>query len=389
VKAACFPLLFILFALITLIPTKNANATDGVELRPVPERHIIELNSNQPYVAGYHVNSPNLLTRETVHAAAITVSFPSTDASYFPSGSWLGGGMFVQAQDNKLKHVDYAFYMMLVSDSSDDLFVDLGLHETRESTAPLQMPTEELVYAYTWQVSGINHETPVTLLASWDSEGFVHYSLSTAGTNINITSVNVADFPNCGSIIPQFYAGNYIAGTAFPFYHYVYYFQFGVVSSQIIADTHWSVDLKEPKILRNPEWHLGSGWHQVETAWSTQGDISYLDYDWKWGGKPYRGVSANYHQKPLENKYEVIFFYNGQTLPAGTMLWQQEASKTENSGKIQLLDQYSKTLMAGQAGILSIGIIITIGIAIGKITLRRLPMKTHYAKLPKKPRLAT
>lgn len=314
----------ILFMFLVLSPVM---AADDVKLIPVSTHHVAELNSNQPYVGGYHVNTPDLLTRETVQATAITVGFPSTDPSYFPSGSWLGAGMFVQAQDNKLKHVDYAFYTMLVLDSDGQFYVDLGLHETRESTAPLQMPTEELIYAYTWQISGIDPATPVTLLAAWDKEGFVNYSLSTAQNNVSVTSIHVKSLPNCGSIIPRFYAGNFIAGTAFPFYHYVYYFQFGVVGSQVIGNSYWTVNVKEPEVLRNLEGHAEAVWQVIDTAWSTQGDIAYLDYDWMWGGAPYQGVSVVHGQNPRE----ITFLYTGQTLPRGTVLWQHEQLQNEGS----------------------------------------------------------
>jgi len=60
----------------------------------------------------------------------------------------------------------------------------------------------------------------------------------------------------------------------------------------------------------------------VDTAWSVQGDISYLDGSWMWGGAQYRGVSAQHYKNPLENPYELVFFYNGQTLQSGTVLWQ-------------------------------------------------------------------
>jgi hypothetical protein len=106
----------------------------------------------------------------------------------------------------------------------------------------------------------------------------------------------------------------------FPFGSYVQYFQFGVASSERIADPHGSVDLKNPMLLTDTQWKL------VNNAWSTQGDISYLDGSWVWGGMPYLGVSAQYYQNPLENPYEIIFFYNDQTVPSGTVLWQFENS---------------------------------------------------------------
>jgi len=234
--------------------------------------------------------------------------------------------MFVQGQDSKLRHVDYAYYTMFVIDSQGNFFVDIGLHQTRESTAPLQRPTEELVYAYTYRISGFNPETPATLFASWDSDEYLHYSISAGETNEPLLSTRVSSLPNCEGAINRFYAGTAIAGTAFPQNHYVYYFQFGVVSNRIIPNANWSAHLSEPRILRR------SGWSPVETAWSTQGDISYLDYDWVWGGTPFEGVSAQYHKNPLRNPYEVVFSHTGQTLPPGTVLW--ENAKTSNTSMI-------------------------------------------------------
>lgn len=293
----------------------SAKATDAIKLTPTDNHHLIELNSNQPYVAGFHVNTPDLETRERVFATAITVSFPSAETSHFPSGSWLGGGMFVQAQDNRIRHVDYAFYTMLVLDSEGSFFLDLGMYQTREATIPFHTPPEQLVYARTWQMSGVDPEIAFTLSARWDSEGWVHYSVYAAGFNFTLPPVDVVGFPDCEFMIRRFYAGNVVVGP-FPFSRYVQYFQFGVVSSTSIANNDWSVCLTDPQILRK------TGWVLVDTAWSIEGDISYLDNSWVWGGAPYYGVSAQYYRNPLENPYQVIFFYNGQTLSSGTILWQ-------------------------------------------------------------------
>jgi hypothetical protein len=315
VKISRLILLLAFLAIIPWIVISSAKASDTIELTPTENHHVIELNSNHPYAAGFHVNTPDLDTRETVLATTVTVSFPSTDTSYFPPDSWLGGGMFVQAQDSRYRNVDYAFYTMLVLDAADNFFLDVGIHQTREGTAPLHMPTEQLVYAYTWKVSGIDSETPVTLCARWDSNGWVYYSVSAPEFNVTLPPINVADLPDCKNIIRKFYAGN-VLNMPFPFGRYCQYFQFGVVSSRVIANDHWSVDLKDPRLLRK------TGWDFVDIAWSIEGDFSYLDGSWMWGGAPYHGVTAQYHRNPLENPYEVIFFYNGQTLPSGTVLWQ-------------------------------------------------------------------
>lgn len=324
-RASSLILLSSLLALALTFRAFPGKAGDTVGLVPTDEHHIAEINSDQLYVAGYHVNTPDLSTLESPNATAITVSFPSTEPSHFPPDSWLGAGMFVQAQDYKLYNVDYAFYTMLVVDDSGDLFLDYGMHQTRESTSPLQWPTADLLYAYAWQLQGIDLSTPVTLAAAWDQDGFVYYSILTTEINVTFPPVNVADLPGCESIIRRFFAGTYNAGLAFPFGHYVHYFQFGIISPQLIPDSHWAARLKEPRVLRR------SGWQLVDTAWSTQGDISYIDYDWKWGGEPHHGVSAQYYLNQLENPYELFFFYNGQTLPRGTVLWQNASTASKRA----------------------------------------------------------
>ncbi len=161
------------------------------ELNPTAEHHVAGLNSNMPYVAGFHVIADDLSLRETVNATAVTVSFPSTEPEFLPSGCWLGGGMFVQGQDHVFRNVDYGFYMMLVLDASGRLFIDLGLHQTEEATLPIQNPMSSLVYAYTWQLIGVDMSTPITLFQSWDGNGFVDYSMSVSGRDETLIAVNV------------------------------------------------------------------------------------------------------------------------------------------------------------------------------------------------------
>ncbi len=315
-RICCLVLLLVVLGIGLISTSAPSKAIGVIVLVPTDEHHVAELNSNQPYVAGYHVNTADLGTLESLNSTTITVAFPSSEPSQFPSDSWLGAGMFVQAQDYKLYNVDYAFYTMLVLDDVGGLFLDYGMHQTRESTSPLQWPTADMLYAYTWQLQGIDPSTPVTLTAAWDQDGFVHYSIHTLRNTVTLPPVDVASLPGCETIIRRFFAGTYNAGVAFPFGHYVHYFQFGVISSQIIASSDWSVRVKDPKVLRQ------DGWRIVDTTWSTQGDISYIDYDWKWGGEPYDGVSALYPLSQPEKPYELVFFYNGQTLPPGTILWQ-------------------------------------------------------------------
>jgi hypothetical protein len=107
--------------------------------------------------------------------------------------------MFVQGQDTHFRNVDYGFYMMLVLDASGRLFVDVGLHQTEEATAPIQTCRSNLVYAYTWQITGINTSTPVTLLQRWDNNATVHYSLSALDHNQTLLAQHVPSQPNCNT----------------------------------------------------------------------------------------------------------------------------------------------------------------------------------------------
>jgi len=154
----------------------------SLDLTPTENHHIAELNSNQPYVAGYAAISPDLSRLKAISAATINVSFMDTDTNYFPSDAWLGAGLFLQGQDNHYVFVDYGFYVMLVLDASNRLFLDVGLHQTRESSAPIQMPTSNLLYSYTWQISGIYPTTTATLGTEWDPEGYVHYWILPRGS---------------------------------------------------------------------------------------------------------------------------------------------------------------------------------------------------------------
>jgi hypothetical protein len=345
----------------SLTAISSTKSVASVELIAVENHHIIELNSDQPYVGAFHVNADDLSIRENVEATAVTVSILSTDLSSFPNGSWLAGGMFVQAQDSFYRNVDYAFYMMLVLDSSGSFYVDLGLHQTREETAPLHKPNEEVIYAYTWRASGIDYATPVTLAQKWTADGFVHYAISVPGGDFNLISVDVASKPYCDHIIRKFYAGNVVV-EPFPISRYVNYFQFGVVSSESMQNTHWTVYLKEPEMLRP------SGWSKVEKAWSIQGDIAYLDWSWKWGGSPYEGVDAQHCQSPL-GCHGLIFAYNKQTLLPGRVLWDDTAQS--QSGTVA-------TPVANGAAILVYGLAVGLAIAIGVRVKPSKQMSTNF-----------
>lgn len=314
----------------------------------------------------------DLSLRENVNATEVTVSFPSTQPELFPHGSWLGGGMFVQAQDHVFRNVDYGFYMMLVLDASGRLFVDVGLHQTEEATLPLQNPTSSLVYSYTWQISGLDPSTPITLLQSWDNNGIVDYSLSFSGIAETLTAVNVTNMPNCQNIIPKFYAGNVVIDP-FLFSRYINYFQFGIMSNQPITNPDWHVNLKEPEML-SP-----TGWAQVDKAWSLQGDHSYLGHDLMWGGAIYPDVDAQYYEHPLQNPYELIFSYSNNTLASGKVLWDLSNINTTNVGPFAFESQDLTMLARHFLPLVLTALGVTI--ALPFLLAKQMKRKTEYHKI--------
>jgi hypothetical protein len=248
--------------------------------------------------------------------------------------------MFLQAQDSRFLHIDYGFYMMLVIDAHGQLFVDVGLHQTRETSLPFQNPRSELVYAYTWRVTTTNSAIPITLSAHWDQEGNVHYFMFAEPTNVTLTAIHVPSLPNCENIIRWFYAGNAIVNP-FPVSTHVNYFQFGVVSSEALSGTPWVVNLRNPEIsrtgwvARGRTWreHGEKGWVAVDRAWTVQGDNSFLDADWKWGGMPYHGVDAQVQFNQQDQLREVFFSYTGETLEPGAILWEGFDSRLEGASE--------------------------------------------------------
>ena len=301
------------------VPFSMAESNSVPTFVSTDTHHVAELNSNMPYIAGFHVDTDDLSERETVNATAVTVSFGSTATGYFPAESWLGCGMFVQAQDHFFRNVDYGFYMMLVIDSSGTLFVDVGLHQTEEASSPIQAANSSLVYCYTWRVNNAEKSIQVELFQTWLDSDSVRYSLSVSGFNQTLGDINVRAMPNCNNIIPKFYVGNVVIGY-FPFGRCINYFQFGVASNKMIDNSHWQATIQNPMMLRT------KGWAQVSKAWLLEGDHSFLDQDLMWGGEAYPGINMTTSIDQSGNNYQLIFNYTGKHYSGSRTLWNEPAS---------------------------------------------------------------
>ena len=325
---------------------KTVGASQSEQFITVNKHHVAGINSGQPYVGEFQVLSDDFRVYRQIDGAQVTVTFSSTNTSAFPRESWLGAGMFLQAQDHKYLFIDYAFYVMVVLDSDGNVFFDIGLHQTMEGSLPIHQPDANLIYDYTWQLIGIDPNAAISLKAEWDSDGFVNYSYNITDNEFLVASIKPSAFNNCENMIPHFYQGNVI-GEQFPLGRYVDFLQFGLTSSQQIANTEWQVILEDPKFLKQDNWV------KVDKAWSVQGDISYLDQDARWGGEPYEGVDGQFPSKSDTNLHEVLFFFDGHTLNPGRVLWDTTSSVSNSSGEddnkdptLQITLLFSTSLLA-------------------------------------------
>jgi hypothetical protein len=331
------PMFMILLLITVLLGPTETTVADPIRLVPFNNHHVVEISSDQPYVAGFHILSDDLRTYKMIDGATVTVAFPSTNASSFPTGSWLGTGLFLQAQDHNYLFIDYGFYMIVVLDSSGSLFVDVGLQQTMEASLPVQQQDSRLVFAYTWQLFGIGPATQVTLLAQWTPEDWLNYSIKIEDAVLFLMSIKVSELKDCENIMPQFYTGN-VLGPPFPYVRISNFFQFGITGSEIIANNQWSVLLEHAMYLKQDRWVL------PEKAWSIQGDISYLDHDATWGGEPYTGVDVQRVAGSDQDGDTLVFSYESRTLKPGTVLWDHSQANSSKSS-IQSLDSF-QTLLA-------------------------------------------
>lgn len=312
---------FIALFMAEAIPFSLSESYSAPTFVATDRHHVVQLNSNMPYIAGFHVEADDLSEYETVNATAVTVSFGSTTLGYFPADSWLGCGMFVQAQDHFFHNVDYGFYMMLIVDSSGTLFIDVGLHQTEEASNPIQAANSSLVYSYTWLVNNVDMSTKVELYQTWINSDSVRYSVLVSGLSQILADINVRAMPNCDNIISQFYVGNVVVGE-FPFNICVNYFQFGIVSNKVIDNSHWQAHIENPMMLRT------KGWALVDKAWLLEGDHSFIDQDSMWGGEAYPGISITPKVEQSQNIFQLSFEYTGKQYSGSRTLWNVQSVNT-------------------------------------------------------------
>lgn len=255
-------LLIAVIVVATIIPTVHRAKADSISFTESDTHHVPNVrwaldpnpSSSQPFASGYLSTTPS---EESLHwvggprptckweaeATRVTVSFPGTpDPSVIGADNWLAVGMFVQGQDDTYLYQDYGYYTVLVLDSGGNLWLDVGGYRTFELTG-----YRVLMMSKAWQIQGLSSSTPVTLIAAWQSSGFIVWEVI-----INEVTYYPPDaFYNMRLYEPtakeSFYIGwANIPPMNSPFY-VAYFFQFGITSPAGIQQAGWNALIEHPQ----------------------------------------------------------------------------------------------------------------------------------------------
>jgi len=295
-----------------------------------------------PYVAAYQEQESNWGSSfSSTQKVRITVSFPNTPPAgqtiqdVIPEGNYIAGGMFLQGQDDEVDNHDYGWVASLSLDHDGIFQYNMAFYETYEGFAPfydIVGQTYWIIWRKAIVLYGVNPSTPITLTMQWNG-GFVEW-LYTIGQNSYLAGLyNVYAYRS--SIQRQFYIG-----VVWGYFFWIYYFQFGIYSETEIMNTGWTVRLEDPQY-----YTADNRWKYVREAKSVQGEWSYLDNWWRWGGDIYGspievpyGACARYYgtngEGGLSEGFAIEFYWKwGDLLQGGWTLWNNPPTEPEPPAK--------------------------------------------------------
>jgi len=159
--------------------------------------------------------------------------------------------------------------------------------------------------------------SPIYLRMMWEPTNINGQTLYQANWYYNTTNVSWTRF---GSFLPDFREGPYfdigIPGgvpTNLP-KGATYFYQFGVASK--IPVSGWRV------LLLYPSFQYQGSWRVMERANIIQGDYSFWKAEYRWGGEPYQGVTAQANlTDPSIPPGTAYFNYDGRTMRDNAPLW--------------------------------------------------------------------
>lgn len=265
-----------------------------------------------PYLGGYASIDSGYFQVDKVRA---TVNFPDTPNPSVIGGqdNWLACGIYSQAQGG-VEREDYAFYSAVVLDPNGNLWLDIGAWVDHEVIFPTDWPpTCNLDFHGTWQITGVDRSTPITLTMYWGNgtNKIVYWLVTMYGQDYPLEGASFDVGAVHPSIMKKFYVGEF--HFFWPGYDvWCYYFQFGIMSPQKITQGGWRA------CLASPQYFKDGLWHDVDCAMSIQGGNSFFDVTWMWGGNTYDGIGY------VSGNNWVTFLYDGGTIPNWWPYWPVE-----------------------------------------------------------------
>lgn len=300
---------------------KAPNSPLVEEVEPILETQIFTENATQPYIGLYATNASRWPPTRAPNAreVSVIVSFDGTDTSVIQEDNWLLAGIAAQGQDSEhggCYAIDWGYtYGLLLNGTESDPFVHAEVHEVHEWHDCL--PGYSIVVS-SWKASipDLHVSSYVNLTMKWTDHpvpgqsDYVDYYATVNGQTHHLYRYYAAESAN-----PYFMVGTEERYWGFiPLGNTVKWLQFfGAWSEYNIGTTGWHSYLIDPSYKK-----VGSSsWTKISFAYSTDGENSYFDNVFRWGGDPYNDVDASYYRN-------YVHFYptsDGSTLDPDTLLW--------------------------------------------------------------------
>ncbi len=282
------------------------NVLYNTNISPTPG-HLTLGTPSYPYIAGYY--NASKLRRCCVQ---IGVSIRKIDLNALEPDNFLMAGMGIQSPNCCIDGWDFGWRADRFVLANGTQFVTGATWETCDGNANCGGAIWEHMRYHTEQTITANLSTPVYLRIMWS----YNQSVPHAEWYYNYTGHPWTRF---GDFVPDFREGPYFdigidgAGN-FP-YAYAMFYQFGVATKTPV--TGWSVQLLYPSFVNT------TSWIPMERANIIQGWTSFWKGNYRWGGQPYPGVSAdaNANDEAIPPGVAEFTYTGSGTLRDRTPLW--------------------------------------------------------------------
>src|SRR2546425_253323 len=244
----------------------------------------------------------------------IGVSFTKVDLKALAPNNFLMAGMGVQSPNCCIDGWDFGWRADLFVLPNGTRIVSGSTWETCDGNANCGgIFWEHLRYHAQRIISPTNPSTPVYLRMMWQYDQPNWH----ADWYYNYTGQPWTKF---GRFVPDFREGHYfdigVVGVGNYPLAYAFFYQFGVASKTPVPG--WSVQLLYPSFV-----HPDGSWRLMGRANIIQGWHSYWKANYRWGGEPYNGGSAQANASDNTVSIGILqLTYSGTgTLPEKTVLW--------------------------------------------------------------------